>query len=97
MIENVEFEWDERKADANLRKHDVPFLKGIEVFRDPGRLERPDDSDNYGEDRWVTIGRAEQTVLSVVFTFRGERIRLISARRANRDEQRIYWAGQIPT
>jgi hypothetical protein len=97
MIENVEFEWDPKKADANLRKHHVPFLKAIEVFKDPSRLERPDDSDDYGEDRWVTIGCAERTVLSVVFTFRGERIRLISARRANRDEQRIYWAGQIPT
>jgi hypothetical protein len=71
MTESVEFEWDPKKADANLRKHDVPFLKAIEVFNDPRRLERPEDSDDYGEDRWVTIGCSEQTVLSVVSHFEG--------------------------
>ena len=92
----MEFEWDPAKAKANLRKHKVPFLKACEVFKDENRLERLDASNSFGEERWMVLGRVEQTILFVVFTLRGERIRLISARRANRDEQRTYWTGEIP-
>jgi uncharacterized protein len=92
---DVEFEWDLAKAAANLRKHRVPFLKACEVFKDSRRLERPDLSSDHEEERWVALGRVGQTALSVVFTERGERIRLISARRANRNEQRTYWIGEI--
>lgn len=84
------------KAKANLRKHRVPSLMACEVFKDGSRLEHPDTSSEYDEERWVVLGRAEQTVLSVVYTQRGEYIRLISARRANRNEQRIYWNGEVP-
>jgi uncharacterized protein len=95
MTEEVEFEWDPAKDPANQRKHNVPFLKAIDVFKDPRQLERLDDSEDYGEDRWIGLGCVEQMILTVVFTLRGQRIRLISARRANRDEQRVYWAGYI--
>jgi hypothetical protein len=96
MSEVIEFEWDPAKAAANLRRHKVPFIKAIEVFNDPMRLERPDESEDYGEDRWIVLGCVEERVLFVVYTQRRIRIRLISARKANRDEQRKYWAGQIP-
>jgi uncharacterized DUF497 family protein len=92
----VEFEWDPAKAEANLRKHKVPFLKACEAFKDGNRLERPDDSSEFGEERWIVLGCVEQTILSVVYTQRGQRIRLISARRATRNEQRNYWIGDIP-
>jgi uncharacterized DUF497 family protein len=92
---HVEFDWDPAKAQANLRKHKVPFLLACEVFKDGSRLERPDASSDYGEERWIVLGRVEQTVLFVVYTQRGQRIRLISARRANRNEQRTYWTGDI--
>jgi hypothetical protein len=92
----LEFEWDPAKAVANLRKHKVPFLIACEAFKDGDRLEFPDFSSEYGEERWVVLGRVSQTILSVVFTERGERIRLISARRADTHEQRTYWTGGAP-
>jgi len=97
MTESFEFEWDLEKAHANLRKHNVPFLKATEVFSDPMRLERPDEFEEYEEERWITLGLAEQTVLVVIFTLRDRHIRLISARRATYDEQRAYWSGYIPS
>jgi hypothetical protein len=92
----VEFDWDLAKAQANLRKHKVPFLVACEVFKDSGRLERLDSSGDYGEERWIVLGRAGRKILSVVYTQRGQRVRLISARRADRNEQRSYWIGDIP-
>jgi uncharacterized DUF497 family protein len=91
----VEYEWDSAKAQANLRKHRVPFLMACEVFKDVNRLERLDTSGQYGEERWTVLGRVEQTILFVVFTQRGQQTRLISARRATRNEQRSYWTGDI--
>lgn len=92
----MEFEWDPAKAQANLRKHGVPFSKACQVFKDAGRLEQPDFSSDHDEERWDVLGRVEDTILFVVLTLRGERVRLISARRATRNEQRHYWAGDIP-
>lgn len=90
---NLDFDWDPAKAQANLRKHKVPFLIACEVFKDVNRLERLDTSGQYGEERWTAIGRVEETILFVVYTQRGQRTRLISARRATRNEQRSYWTG----
>jgi uncharacterized protein len=92
----VEYEWDPAKAQANLRKHKVPFLLACEVFKDDNSLERLDTSSDYGEERWTVLGRVEQTILFVVYTQCGQRIRLISARRATRNEQRSYWTGDLP-
>ena len=89
----LEFEWDPVKAQANLRKHRAPFLIACETFKDGNRLELPDIYGEYDEERWVVLGMVGQTILSVVFTLRGERIRLISARRADPNEQRTYWIG----
>jgi uncharacterized DUF497 family protein len=97
MTENVEFEWDYEKAEANRRKHGIPFPLAIPVFRDPIRLEQLDQSLDYGEDRWIALGCVDREILHVVFTLREQRIRLISARRATRNEQRIYWAGHLPS
>jgi uncharacterized DUF497 family protein len=93
---SLEFEWDPAKAKSNLYKHSVPFLMACEVFKDESRVERVDDFGEHNEERWIVLGRIGHTVLSVVFTQRGERIRLISARRANRDEERTYWTGDLP-
>ena len=92
----MEFEWNSAKAQTNLRKHKVPFLIACEVFKDDLRLERIDASGDYGEERWIVLGRVEKTILSVVYTHREPRIRLISARRATRHEEQTYWAGDIP-
>jgi hypothetical protein len=92
----LEFEWDPAKAQANQRKHKVPFLIACEAFKDGNRLELADFSDEYEEERWIVLGRVGRTILSVVFTERGERIRLISARRADPNERRTYWTGETP-
>ncbi len=91
----MEYDWDPAKAQANLRKHKVPFPMACEVFKDGNRLERLDTSSDYGEERWIVLGRAGPKILSVVYTQRGQRIRLISARRADRNEQRTYWNGDL--
>jgi uncharacterized DUF497 family protein len=86
------FEWDSRKAAANLAKHGVSFAEAMTVFMDPlGRLE-PDDRHSLGEERLVLLGRAtSDRLLAVMFTDRGaERIRLISARPATRSERTQY-------
>jgi hypothetical protein len=92
---DVEFEWDPAKAQINLRKHKVPFLVACEAFKDQSRLEYQDVSSDYDEERWIVLGRVAQMILSVVYTRRGQRIRLISARKADRNEQQTYWTGDL--
>ncbi len=87
----MELEWDAEKAERNLRKHGVSFEDAVLVFYDSGRIETYDGREDYGEDRWATIGFAYPAVLHVVYTVRGEdTIRLISARKANADERKQY-------
>jgi len=87
----VEIEWDAGKAARNLTKHGVSFEDAALVFYDPGRIEACDGREDYGEDRWATIGCAHAAVLYVVYTVRhGQTIRLISARKANADERKPY-------
>lgn len=84
------FEWDEDKARSNLEKHGISFVAALAVFGDPRRIERLDLRRHYGEDRVQLIGRSKGRVLFVVYTRRGDVIRLISARRANRNERQAY-------
>lgn len=89
----MDFEWDEEKAETNWRKHHVDFELAAQVFFDPHRIEKYDAAHAGGEERWQTIGVAASLVLMVVYTERGmtgEIIRLISARKANRHEQKTY-------
>lgn len=87
----IVFQWDKAKARENYAKHGVSFEVAREVFKDPFAVELLDDRDSYGEDRFILIGKAEGMVLTVVYTERGDRIRLISARRATRHEQDDYF------
>lgn len=84
----MEFEWDRAKADGNRRKHGIRFELAAEVFTDPRRLETSDDREGYGEARSVAIGRSGRRLLTVVFVEREDRIRIISAREAAREERR---------
>jgi uncharacterized protein len=86
----LEFEWDDEKAAANLKKHGVGFERAALAFSDPLAVELPDVRENYGEERTLLIALQDMTLLAVVFTERGDRIRIISARRATRYEQNIY-------
>ncbi len=92
----LEFEWDEDKAAANLAKHRVSFLTAAEVFANE-ILERIDDREDYGEVRWIALGRADAGVFRVVFTYQGDRlIRIISAQKASKDEREIYYRAALP-
>jgi uncharacterized protein len=89
-----EFEWDARKADANLRKHGIAFEAARQVFKDDYAVEWPDADLPYGEVRIVITGMVQGRLLRVVYTERNDRIRIISARRATRHEQREYYRSQ---
>jgi uncharacterized DUF497 family protein len=85
--------WDAAKAKANLRKHGIRFSDAEGVLFDPTTLTE-EDATVEGEQRFVSIGPDPLgRLLVVVYTFRGDHIRLISARRATRRERRAYEAG----
>ena len=83
------FEWDRDKADSNLKKHRIDFADAVTVFDDLNTI-TIDDPD-HDENRFFTIGMdAYARLLVVVYTWRGENIRLISARNATKQEQKYY-------
>jgi len=83
------FEWDDSKADQNTRKHGILFADTFAVFEDPNAITLEDFQ--YGEQRYITIGMdAYGRILVVVYTWRGENIRIISARKAVRYEVKQY-------
>jgi len=85
----VEFEWDPEKAEGNLRKHRVRFAEAETVFKDEILLTTFDET--LDEERYTAVGVGSRgTILFVVYTIRGETIRLISARKATRRECREY-------
>ena len=88
------FEWDDAKAASNRRKHRVDFIEARQVFDDPNGIDEPDDDPD--ENRWKRTGRGTSDVLIVVFAERFPRIRIISARRANRHEQAVYDRQALP-
>ena len=87
----MEYEWDPAKAQTNLREHGISFPYATGVFLDPHRQEMLDTRKEYGEERWIVLGRVDEWTLVVVYTFRGSNLRLISARKADRNDYRIYW------
>ena len=90
----MEFEWNPDKADINLRKHNISFHEATTVFNDSLSVTFPDPDHSIGEERYVIIGMSELgKVLIVSHTDRENRIRIISARTANRQEKRFYEEG----
>ena len=87
----ADIEWDSRKAAANLKKHGVDFADAATVLHDDQAITIRDDE--AGEERYVTIGMdAVARILVVIYTWRGSRPRLISARTATPQERREYEA-----
>jgi len=85
------FEWDEDKAARNLIEHKVSFEQAALACRDPFAVEWIDERDDYGEERIGLLGLYGREVLFVAYTERGENIRIITARRAERHEQDRYY------
>ena len=73
------FEWDEEKGKSNLAKHGVTFIEAAAAFADPQRVILPDVSHSQSEPRWYCIGRVGDAILTVRFTRRRERVRVIGA------------------
>ena len=87
------FEWDDEKEKINIVKHGIDFATAARVFRDENRLEIYDEAHSDNEDRYITIGSIDGVtfIVMVVYTERGEAIRLISARKATKQEGRMYY------
>lgn len=85
------FEWDTEKAATNWRIHGVTFEHAVTAIVDPFSVEWLDEREAYGEERINLLGMCDGVLLHVTYTERGERIRIISARRAERHEQDHYY------
>ncbi|MFZ5732714.1 MAG: BrnT family toxin [Pseudomonadota bacterium] len=86
------FEWNDRKAELNFAKHDISFDDASGKFYGRLVVRRSDRND---EERWLAIGFSEERLIAVAFTRRGDVIRIISARRARKNEERDYRNAQM--
>ncbi len=85
----MKYQWDKNKAISNFQKHGVEFADAVSIFQDDLAITIADH--RFDEERFVSIGMdAFGRILVVVFTWRGDEIRLISARRAERSERKQY-------
>jgi uncharacterized DUF497 family protein len=86
----MKFEWDAAKNRANIRKHGFDFADAPEVFQGP-LLARPDTREDYGEERWIAMGLLKNRVVVLAFAQPAEDvIRIISLRKADRDEREAF-------
>ena len=92
QLESLSFEWDERKNESNIKKHGIYFEIAEHFFFEKYLIEIYDEEhSDCNEDRYIAIGRVED-VLYVVYTDKESSIRLISARLAEPDEEKLYYA-----
>ena len=83
----MQFEWDEKKRLRNIKKHGIDFFRAVEIFYSEYVVIRSDKNE---EVRYKAIGELEGKIWTVIYTLRGDSIRLVSARRAWENEQRAY-------
>ncbi len=84
------FEWDPDKARSNEAKHDIIFEVAIQLFEDADRIQQDPPHQRQDELRYRTVGQVEGALVTVIYTWREDRIRIISARKASRHERREY-------
>jgi uncharacterized protein len=92
IMRDDRFEWSDAKARANLRKHEVSFEAARLAFGDPAGIDEIDDREDYGEARFIFTGMVGRRLLTVAYTERDDRIRIVSARKATRREQDSYFS-----
>ena len=83
------FEWDEAKRLATLEKHGIDFRRAIEVFSGDPVVVKSVRND---EDRWMAVGMVDGIEIAVIYTIRGDRVRIVTVRRARHGERRAYHA-----
>ena len=89
----MDFEWDDKKAESNFKKHGVRFSEAVTIWRDDGAVEMHDPEHSRNEERWIRLGysnRAKMLVVVYCEKTEDERIRIISARKATPTEERQY-------
>lgn len=86
----MKFEWDEAKSELCFLNRGFDFAYAANVFADTNQLIKLDERYSYGEDRYQITGMIEDRLFVVVFTIRGQTIRIISARKANQREVTYY-------
>jgi uncharacterized protein len=92
----MDSEWDEAKREANIVKHGIDFVDAAAIFERPF-VEAEDRRRDYGEERYRAYGEIDNRVIQLVYTWRGDTRRIITARRARRNERRAYYAGVVQT
>ncbi len=86
----MKFEWDSVKNIANIRKHDIGFNDAVGIFQHPV-LSRIDTKEDYGEERWISIGKMQSLTIVIVYVeYINDIIRIISARKATKREKKYY-------
>ncbi len=90
MDRGLKFDWDPAKREVNLDKHGLDFRRAVEVFNDPQHIDEDTTRPEHGEVRRKAIGRVGQIMIGVIYTDRNGVRRIISARRARRDERERY-------
>lgn len=94
QMQDEEFEWDDEKAEKNAAKHSIYFDSVRKVFEDPDAKWLDDTDSSWGEDRYRIVGLAGHRVIFISYTYRSERIRLISVRVATKRERNDYYRGK---
>jgi uncharacterized DUF497 family protein len=89
-MRDATFEWDDNKAASNWRDHNISFEMAREAFNDRFAIEWIDHHHDDTEERFVLLGMVENRLLFVSYTLRAQRIRIISARKAEPRERRRY-------
>ena len=90
----LNFEWDEEKAEANVKKHRVSFDEATTVFIDPFSVTIHDRDHSVDEQRYIGLGSSDKgRILVVVYTERGSNVRIISCRKATSSERKLYEEG----
>lgn len=89
MASLLEFGWDDRKNIVNVRKHGIDFADALRVFSDPASVSFESRS-QHKETRRLVVGKVSGIFMTIVYTVRGERVRIISARHSHMSERKRY-------
>lgn len=87
------FEWDNNKNRSNQKKHGISFEDASDIFNDNDRIQYQETRD--GEKRYKIIGKAFEAIITVIYTMRDLIVRIISARRSNKDERKAYLTNKL--
>jgi uncharacterized protein len=87
---SIKFEWDSAKNIANIRKHNIDFNDAIEIFLH-SVVSDIDTKENYGEERWISIGQMQNLIIVIVYVeYVNDIIQIISVRKATKCEKNYY-------